>query len=372
MTDRERLLTVIDHQPVDRVPISPFIHANFVKAFYKSQDADMIQGTVDIYREFGFDLIHRNCFVAYDEIGVPGNDWDPQKESIAQRNGNDTTTTIHTPKGDLQEVYRLIQVSEYDFESAPVEYLIKSERDFDLLMEYQPPVKELDVTPIIKARKAVGDDGVVAPWIQGAFNFPAIHFRRLDDLVLDAMLNPAFFARMMEYCLQRNMAIISQMISPGVDILSYGGNIASGKMFGESFFREHVYKYEKRLIDFIQGNGVHVLYHNCGYARNLFSCYRDLGMHMYESLTAPPYGDTLLNDAFSVIGSDVVLCGGIDQIDFLRNASIEDIRSHTRDILELGKCHGNFILSTSDYFHEDTPFSSISAMAFAGQEFGCY
>lgn len=372
MTDRERILAVINHQPVDRVPISPFIHANFVKAFYKSQDADPIQGTVDVYGEFGFDLIHRNCFVAYDEIGVSGDGWDPQKESVPQTKGHETTTTIHTPKGDLQEVYRLIQVSEYDFESAPVEYLIKSEHDFDLLMEFQPSVKELDLTPIIKAKEAVGDKGVVAPWIQGAFNFPSIHFRRLDDLVLDAMTNPEFFARMMEYCLCRNMAIISQMISAGADILSYGGNIASGKMFGENFFREHIFPYEKRLIDFIQNNGVHVLYHNCGYAKNLFPCYRDLGMHMYESLTAPPYGDTILEDAFAGIGPDVVLCGGIDQIDFLRNASPDNIQSKVRNTLEIGKSHCNFILSTSDYFHEDTSFSNIAVMASAGKKFGRY
>ncbi|MHB1455922.1 MAG: uroporphyrinogen decarboxylase family protein [Armatimonadota bacterium] len=372
MTDRERILAVINHQPVDRVPIAPFIHANFVKAFYKSQDADVIQGTVDVYGEFGFDLIHRNCFVAYDEIGVPGESWEPQKESVLQNKGHQTTTTVHTPKGDLQEVYRLIQVSEYDFESAPVEYLIKSEKDFDLLMEFQPPVKELDLTPIIKAKEAIGDKGVVAPWIQGAFNFPTIHFRRLDDLVLDAMTNPEFFVRMMEYCLSRNMAIISQMISAGADILSYGGNIASGKMFGESFFTEYIFLYEKRLIDFIQSMGVHVLYHNCGYAKNLFPCYHDLGMHMYESLTAPPYGDTLLNDVFSVIGPEVVLCGGIDQIDFLRNASLVDIRSRVRDILEIGKSHDNFILSTSDYFHEDTDYSKIAVLSSASMEFGRY
>lgn len=372
MTDRERLLAVINHQQVDRVPIAPFIHANFVKGFYKSQDADVIQGTVDVYKEFGFDLIHRNCFVVYDEIGEKGGDWEPVKDTVSQNKGHETTTTIHTPKGDLQEVYRLIQVSEYDFESSPVEYLIKSENDFDLLMEFQPSVKELDLSPIIRAKQATGDDGVVAPWIQGAFNFPAIHFRQLDDLVMDAMINPDFFARMMEYCLERNMAIISQMIAAGVDILSYGGNIASGKMFGEGFFRENIFPYEKRLIDFIQSKGAHVLYHNCGYAKNLLGCYHDLGMHMYESLTAPPYGDTRLTDAFDKIGPNAILCGGIDQIDFLRNACHDNIRLKVRDTLEIGKHHGNFILSTSDYLHEDTPCSNIAALSSAGQEFGWY
>jgi len=34
MTGRERLLWALNQQPVDRMPVSPFIHANFVREFF--------------------------------------------------------------------------------------------------------------------------------------------------------------------------------------------------------------------------------------------------------------------------------------------------------------------------------------------------
>ncbi|MHB1001330.1 MAG: uroporphyrinogen decarboxylase family protein [Armatimonadota bacterium] len=372
MTGRERLLAVLNHQPVDRVPVSPFIHVNYVKAFYQSQDIDIIPATVDVYDEFRFDLIHRNCTPAYDDIGLTGDDWQPEK--TVEPNGSDQTTytVIHTPGGDLHETHRIIWVSEYDAEASPVQYVIKSEDDFNLLEKFQPPVSVIDTAPIVRAKNVVGEKGLIAPWVQGAFNYISIFYRRLDDLVMDAMLSPDFYHRMMEYFLHRNMAVVSQYIDAGADILSYAGNTASGKIVGESFFREFILPYEKRLIDFIQDRGAYVLYHNCGYAKALFPCYRDMGMRAYESLTAPPYGDTILNEAFEAIGPQTVLHGGMDQIEFLRTASVDDIRATVKEVLDIGKAHGNFILGTSDYFNEDTPYEKIAAMADASIEYGRY
>jgi uroporphyrinogen decarboxylase len=153
-------------------------------------------------------------------------------------------------------------------------------------------------------------------------------------------------------------------------MLSYGGNIASAKMVGAEFFREYVFAYEKRLIDYIQSRGGRVLYHNCGYARNLFPLYHELGMHAYESLTPPPQGDTALEEALDVIGPEAVLHGGIDQIRFLMSARSADVKAKVRGLLDVARTRDNYIPGTSDYFHEDTPHENIAAMAEAGREFG--
>ena len=107
---------------------------------------------------------------------------------------------------------------------------------------------------IVKARKLVCDSGkgIIAPWIQGAFNHLAIFYRKLDELLLDALTNPEFYHRMMDYFLERNKQIITQYIQAGVDAFSYAGNIASGKLISLDFFCQYVFPYEKKLIDFIQ------------------------------------------------------------------------------------------------------------------------
>ncbi len=370
---RDRLLAVFNRAPVDRIPVAPFIHSNFVRAYFGQQDdANLIDKTVSIYEAFGLDLIHRNCTPAYDDLDLAGDGWRAEITRAVDGRNETTRTVLHTPQGRLEQLHQLVWVSPYDAESTAVEYLIRSETDLDLLARFQPPVGNVDVSPIRKAKEVVGDKGVIAPWVQGAFNHVAFYFRRLDDLLTDAMLNPPFYHRMMEYFLSRNQAFIAQVVDAGVDVLSYAGNVASAKMIGEGFFREFVLPYERRLIEFIESRGVFVLYHNCGYARKLLNAYNELGMTAYESLTPPPYGDTDLDEAFEILDPGLVLVGNVDQIAFLVKASPADIKRRVAEVLRKAKQRGNFILGTSDYFNEFTPHENIRALAEAGRECGWY
>jgi len=90
----------------------------------------------------------------------------------------------------------------------------------------------------------VGDDGIVAPWIHGAFNVVAYYYRRLDDLLTDALTNPKFYHRLMTYALERYLVHVQALIDARPDVLSYAGNIANGKLVGPDFFQRFVWPYE--------------------------------------------------------------------------------------------------------------------------------
>jgi hypothetical protein len=68
---------------------------------------------------------------------------------------------------------------------------------------YQPAHGPVDLSAIRRARAAVGEEGVIAPWIQGAFNLVAFTYRELSALITDAMIRPDFYRRMMHHFLQR-------------------------------------------------------------------------------------------------------------------------------------------------------------------------
>lgn len=370
LTDRERLLRVFRQQSVDRIPISPFIHVNYVKEFFGTHDVDWVARTPEVYRHFGFDVIHRNCTPAPDIYGPPGLDWEVHVTREQAGRDETTTTEIETPGGVLRCREALRWVYEYDAEASPVEYLIKSEADLDLMERCQPPPLPPDTADIRRAREAVGDGGIVAPWIQGAFNLVAYYYRRLDDLLLDALTDPAFYARLMSFALERYLGHVQAMIDAGADMLSYGGNIGNAKLVGPDFFARHIAPHERRLIEFIQRQGVAVLYHNCGRARKLLPLYPELGMRAYESLTPPPYGDTELPEAVAVFGGGTTLLGNIDQITLLRRGSADEIRDQVRRTLDAVRGRAHFILSTTDYFNENTPHDAIHVLADAGREFG--
>jgi len=370
MSTRSMLLSILDGERAGRVPVAPFIHVNYVRAFFGRQDIDPISDTIEVYRHFGFDTIHRNCTPAYDDVALEGENW--HAESLVEKDdrGETTTTLVHTPRGDLRQVWRLNWVSEYDAEASPIEYLMKTERDLDILMDYQPPVGAIDTSPISRAKSALGEDGVTAPWVQGAFNHAGYFFRSPEDLMLDALTNPDFYGRLMAYFIERNKQIMRQYIEAGADALSCAGNIASGKMVSPAFFREFVMPYENELIDHVLGLGAKAVYHNCGYAAKLLPIYAEMKMSMYESLTPSPYGDTDLDQALGAFPPETVLSGNIDQIEFLRRATAAEIRARVREVLDRVRDRERFILATTDYFHEDTPHESIHALADACQEAG--
>jgi len=370
MSGRERLLRVFRHQPIDRVPVVPFIHANFVREFYGDSDVDVITRTIDVHEHFGFDIIHRNCSPVYDSVGPSADGWQVERQVEVDGRDEITRTTVHTPRGDLSEVFRLVWISDYDAEATPVDYLIKSEDDLSLLIEFMPRTCEINTSSIGAAKLILGDKGITAPWVQGAFNLASYYYRSLEHVVTDALINPDFYHRMMEFLLERNIRACAQCIDAGADVLSYAANTASGKMVGEAFFREYVLPYEKRLIDSIQSRGAHVLYHNCGYASKLFGVYRELGMSAYESLTPPPYGDTILEEAVQQMRPETVLSGGLDQIDFLKTARPDEVRAKVKSILETVRERGGFILAASDYLSEQTPYENLMALADAGREYG--
>jgi uroporphyrinogen-III decarboxylase len=369
-TGRERLLHVFRGDPVDRIPVAPFIHVNYVKEFFGSHNVDWVTRTPEVYRHFGLDLIHRNCTPAYDALGPDGPDW--QREVTRYEEGRDetTVTVIRTPAGELRARESLRWIYEYDAESSLVDYPIRDEADFERIVRYQPDVGPVDVSDAVRALAAVGDEGVVAPWIQGAFNLVAFYYRKLDDLLMDAVLRPAFYSRMMDHLVTRYQGFVQQIIDAGVKVLSYAGNIANGKLTSQQFYQAHIAPYERRFIDFIQAQGTAVLYHNCGYARNLLPVYPTLGMQAYESLTPPPYGDTDLEEAVRILGPGTVLSGNIDQIGLLRTGTVDEIEAAVRQTLDTVRGRVPFILATTDYFNDGTPHDAIHALADAGLCYG--
>jgi uroporphyrinogen-III decarboxylase len=113
-----------------------------------------------------------------------------------------------------------------------------------------------------------------------------------------------------------------------------------------------------------------VLYHNCGYGRKLLPIYPALGMRAYESLTPPPYGNTVLEEAVRIFGQGTTLVGNLDQIDLLRHGTAAEIDAAVGRVVDTvrGRCH--FILGTTDYFNENTPKENIHAFAEAGRWHG--
>ncbi|MCK9618566.1 MAG: hypothetical protein M0R21_12120 [Lentimicrobiaceae bacterium] len=389
MNGRERLFKALRHEPTDRVPVAPFTYFNAIyemfgytpkiATFFNPPDFDPIEKFVEYCDYFGFDVLH-----------VLGSVWDMWGGNTTfdqsllnkdenwnvtvadQYNGEDEllrTVTIRTPGGVLRHVEKHDRTSKYLIVSGTQEYLIKTPDDFELLRRYAPAADRMDTSLIRRARQATGDKGLVDTCTYGSFNILGL-FRKLEDILIDPIQDPVFYQEMVDYFLPRLIARAKKMLEAGADIIEIGGHW-SGQV-GPDIFQKYILENENRLVRAIHEMGGLVIYHNCGDAARIMHYYNDLEIDCWGYLTPPPYGDVVLEEALAALRPTLTLRGNIDQLNFLKTATPQQVRERVRRVLETVMPRGNWILSTTDFCFDDTPYDNLHAMADACREFGSY
>lgn len=387
MTGRERLLKTFRGEKVDRVPVCPWIYKNLIYRYFdiapenqKWRENDSIaEMAVEVGDYFSFGHLHRlgTPWHIYDEKSSGDGKWVVEVQ-FKKINGRDTEiTTIKTPEKKIRQIKEFDQTSKYTYIEAIKEYYIKDKDDFNQFVKYQPtfdkaiyPVIKDEFENLDKAKKALGNKGVVVSCMHGAFNCLNM-YRNLELVMMDPLKDLGLYKAMIEYFSKRGFQIMKKIKKHGTDIIEIGANLATSGV-GEKFFRDYVLKYEKDLVGKIHSLGTFDIYHNCGDADKIMHLYNDMGINAWGYLTPSPYGDVDLDKALKVMNKDTVLIGNIDQIDFLVKATPKEIKERVRQVLEKVKPRGNFILSTTDWPFDITPFENLKAFAEAGLEFGEY
>jgi uroporphyrinogen-III decarboxylase len=271
----------------------------------------------------------------------------------------------------LRRVSAATPTGQWEEEAAITEFPIKTERDFELMAEFQPTA-QLDTSCITRAAELIGDDGIVNPSVSGPFNVLAGSYRRLDAVLMDLIANPSFYHRMMEHFMNRHMGYVQEVIDAGPPLLDIGANMANGKVVSAAMWESEILPYENRFVDFIQDQGVAGLLHNCGHADGHLDIYPKLHHRGWGYLAPPPYGDVILEKALEKLPQSMILWGNIDQIDFLRQATPKEVGERVRQVIETVKPRGNFILGTTDLLEVNTPPENIHALVEAGHKYGRY
>lgn len=380
MNSRELLIATLQGKRTERVPVSPFIAGNNIyemfdyepeiDTFFAPPDFDLAGKFVDYHDYFGFDVLFTLGHLADRYIPSSAENWDVTISREGDRDKQRRTTTVRTPEGELRQVMDFNRSSKYMVVLAMHKYLIETPRDFAIFAKYVPPAELLDCDLMRRARKAVGDKGLVNICTHGAFNTVA-QFRQLENVMMDPLSDEAFYHEMIKFLLDWQMALIRQVIKAGADCIEIGGNMATSGV-GPAYFQRYVRDYENELARAIHAEGAYVVYHNCGDAQQIMHLYNDMDIDMWGYLTGPPFGDVILDDVLRIIRPNMALRGNIDQVEFLRNATPQQIKQRVCDLLQKVKPRGNWILSTTDFPFDGLPYANMQALADAGREYGRY
>lgn len=380
MTGRERLLKVLGGQLPDRVPVTLFIQdqGHFLTQVYPEQDPheyeQLQRRVIDIQRQLGVDVFVRLLFGLNDPLGIhcgglnvstQAENWEVRTEEVRSENTLVQRSTIRTPEGTLQQEFSIHELRPATFMYGCTKKPIRSPRDLEIAVKYEPPFLTEEKSRRIAAhvariKQAVGDDGIVGSWSpHGPFNNASL---LVDEETIYSLFltDYDFYEKLMTFAMNRVVEYVRAIDRAGVDVHCIGGNVAGG-FVGRACYDRYILPFEKRYIEIVQAAGTPAMYHNCGQIMNLVESYKELGARVVEPFSPPPLGDADLARAKATVAGAYVMVGGVDQVNVLRNGTVDQVREKTRQTLAAGKPGGRFILQSADFLEYGTPIENLEA-----------
>jgi uroporphyrinogen decarboxylase len=114
------------------------------------------------------------------------------------------------------------------------------------------------------------------------------------------------------------------------------------------------------------------IYYDDGRMAQFLDLYVDAGIDALMTLTPPPMGDVVPEDAKSRFGDRVCLVGGVDAVKEIHLSNPKDIRDTVRRRLDILRPGGAYIMDGSNSLVWETPAENVRAFVDAGVEFGGY
>jgi len=329
MTDRERMLAIMRHEPVDRAMWQPRLeHWYFTnKRLGRLPERYRDMSLVELYDDLGCSIRAYHFYGPCIRV-VRG-------EGVSYETVEDTPKrTVHlwkTPVGTLRSVTQKTAES-----SLCREFPVKTIEDLKVI-EYSLRTRrfEFDHAMFAEAERTIGDRG--APT---AFN-QRIPIQRL---IIELMgFEPTMFAlhdypREMEAFMrlveETDDAFYDVFKACPMEIYNFGDNVDS-TMLPPPLMRKYALPYYQRRNAELHAAGKRTYPHWDGALKGLMPFVRECGFDGYEAFTPQPMGDITLEEIAEAMGHDYVLVDGIPATHFLAPFTMDDVEEFAVKVLDM-------------------------------------
>jgi uroporphyrinogen decarboxylase len=346
MTGRERLLTAINNKKPDRLPC--LIHA-WIEYHLKTTMNGMDQ--FDAYKTIGMDpviyvvpeyIYNKKDYVNWDE-DYRCQEKDPQGEYKWQK-------VIKTPEGILTE-----KGAYNEHTSWITEHIIKNEKDFEIWKKYVPLPEKIDWSPVIEAKKKVGDNGIIRGYV---FDFGQLSpwqtfsgfLYGTQESIIACYEKQDWMHYVLETLLEKKLSVLKKTDKLHWDLIESGGGGASNTVISPDLHKEFCVPYDRKQHDAIHQYGVKIVYHLCGGVMHVLDLVVANGTDGLETMTPPGMGgDCDLAEANRRVGDKLFFIGGFDQNAGFEKGNPKIIREMVQK-LHCSRPQGGYICAPSDQF----------------------
>jgi uroporphyrinogen decarboxylase len=352
MTPKERILAVLNRQPVDRLPVdlwpAPEIAAALRQHFGVADD-------FALWRALQLDKIVW-AFLDY-KTGAGGRAG-AQAGAGAESGGSRTLWGV-----PLQRI-QAGAASYAEFGDAPLANFNTPASLDDY--PWWPKVDRFDYDAALAlARRASADYAVIGPWV--SFYEIYCQLRGLEQAMMDLMDNPA----LVEAILDRVEAIQTEMMkrffaraARHLNLVFISDDIAGQKslLISPALWERHLQPRLKRWCDLIHAHGLKVFYHTDGAARPLLQPILDCGVDVLNPIqhACPGMDMAELKQDF---GHSVIFHGGVDNQSILPRGTADQVRAEVKNCLRtLGAGRAGYVCCSCHNVQAGTPLQNIFAM----------
>lgn len=237
MNSRERIFSLIQGQPVDRIPLMPItmmFAADQVGAKYLQYVTDyrvLVEGQLRTAERFGLDFV--SCIS------------DPARECA-----------------DMGANIRF-------FDDQPPAFVeseaLLADKSMLAKLKVPDPLGGGRMYDRVKAaallKEKAGADKIVEGWIEGPCGLAA-NLRGINTLMLDFYDDPAFVEDLLAFATEVGITFARAQREAGADLMGVGDPASS--LIGRAFFEKVVAPYHVKLVDAMRGMGLKTRSHICG------------------------------------------------------------------------------------------------------------
>ncbi|MCP3969553.1 MAG: hypothetical protein GY717_04405 [Rhodobacteraceae bacterium] len=229
-----------------------------------------------------------------------------------------------------------------------------------------------------RALAKAGEHAILAtPWL--LFPFERAHaMQGMDHFLLNMGLHPDFAVALLEriaaHC-KLLMAAFLRALGPNVDIIKIGDDLGtqSSLMISPKMYRRMLKPIHADFIALIKEHtDAKVLFHTDGDVEPLIGDFIEIGVDILNPIQTSAGKMSDLAALKAKYGEQIVFCGAIDTHRVLPFGTPEDVRQEVRRVIAALGPGGGFMLGAVHTVMDDVPPQNVLAMVDAVEEFGHY
>ena len=328
MNGRERILTHLAGQPVDRLPLMP------ITMMFAARRAGV--------RYLDYCTDHRVLAAA--------------QLRTAEEFGFDYVNVMSDPALEAADCGARVQY----FEEQPVAIVEEDARLADKIqlagLRQPDPLgggrMHNRIQAVALLRERVGRDLLVEGWIEGPIA-EAADLRGINTVMTDFYDDPGFVHDLFAFVVEMELRFAREQVAAGADLIGMGDAAAS--LVGPEIYREFVWPHEQRLVAGVRALGVPVRLHICGNTRAHLERLGRLGCAIVDLDSMVPVAE-----ARARLGPGQVVLGNLNPVARLRNSTPAAI---TAAVAECHRAAGpRFVVGAGCEVPPDTPAENLRAL----------